>query len=76
MKLFWGKVGAVPLNRNCLLSPLVRHEILMDNGAIYLTTDPQVTHLDTILDNNKESCDKIYNMGYRGDIFIMKLKIK
>ena len=66
----------MPLTQNFLLSHLVQDEIVMDDSDIDLTTDPQEKHLATILAKKKESCDKIYNLGYRGDIFIMKLKIK
>jgi hypothetical protein len=76
LKLFWEKVGAVPLTRNCLLSPQVRHEIVMNNGAIDLTADPQATHLATILVKNKEACDKLCNLGYKGNLFRIKLKIQ
>ena len=76
MKLFWEKVGAVPLNLNCLLIPLSQHTIAMEDGDIGITNEPQETDLATILINNKESCDKLCNMGYKGNIFIMKLKTK
>ena len=55
---------------------LVQHDIVIYDGAINLTSDPYTTHLATILDKNKESFEKIFNMGYKGNIFIMNLKIK
>jgi hypothetical protein len=58
------KIGAVPLFRKCLLSPQVRHEIVMNDGAINLTADPQATHLATILAKNKEACNKVCNLGH------------
>jgi hypothetical protein len=66
----------VPLTQKCLLSPQVRHEIVMnDDGAIDLTADPQATHLVTILAKNKEACDKLCNLGYKGNLSRVALKI-
>jgi hypothetical protein len=73
MKHFWEKVGAVPLTRRCLLSPQVRHEIVMRDGAIDLTADPQATHLATM---NKEACNKLCSLGYKGNLFRVELKIR
>jgi hypothetical protein len=76
MKHFWEKVGAVPLTRRCLLSPQVRHEIVMRYGAINLTADPHATHLATILAKNKEAWDKLCSLGYKGNLFRVELKIR
>jgi hypothetical protein len=76
MKHFWEKVGAVPLTQKCLLSPQVRHDIVMSDGAIDLTADPQATHLATILAKNKEACDKLCNLGYKGNLFRVELQIQ
>ena len=76
MKHFWEEVGAVPLTRRCLLSPQVRHEIVMRDGAIDLSADPQATHLATILAKNKEACDKLCDLGYKGNLFRVKLQIQ
>ena len=64
------------MTQNFLLIPLVQNDIVMYDSTIELTDDPQETHIYTILDHKKESCDKICNMVYRRNIFIMKLKIK
>ena len=48
----------------------------MEDSAIDLTADPQATNLATILAENKESCDKICNLGLKGNLFRMKLKVK
>jgi hypothetical protein len=76
MKHFWEKVGAVPLTQKFLLSPQVRHQIAMNDGAIDLTADPQATQLATILAKNKEACKKLCNQGYKGNLFRMELKIE
>ena len=64
------------LTRNCLLIPLVRHEIVIDDGAIDLTAVPQETHLATIFDKNKESYEKLFNMGYKRNLLKIKLYTK
>jgi hypothetical protein len=46
-----------------------------DDGAIDLTADPQATHLVTILAKNKEACDKLCNLGYKGNLSRVALKI-
>jgi hypothetical protein len=76
LKRFWEKVGAVPLTRKCLLSPQVRHEIVMSDGAIDLAADPQATHLATIMAKNKEACDKLCDLGYKGNLFRVQLQIQ
>jgi hypothetical protein len=76
LKHFWEKVGAVPSTRKRLLSPQVRHEIVMNDGAIDLTADPQATHHATILAKNKEACDKHCNLGYKGYRFRVELQIQ
>jgi hypothetical protein len=76
LKHFWEKVGAVPLTRNCLLNPQVRHEIVMNEGAIDLTADPEAARLSTILVKNKEACDKLCDLGYKGNLFRVNLKIQ
>jgi hypothetical protein len=76
MKHFWEKVGAVPLTRRSLLSPQVRHEIVMRDGAIDLTADQQATRLATILAKNKEACDRLCSLGCKGNLFRVELKIR
>ena len=48
----------------------------MNNGAIGLTADPQAMHLATILAKNKEACDKLCNLGYKGNLFRVELQIQ
>jgi hypothetical protein len=48
----------------------------MNDGAIDLTADPQATQLVTILAKNKEACDKLCNLGYKGNLFRVELKIQ
>ena len=48
----------------------------MDDGDIDQTADPQSTHLAIVLDKNKEYCDKICNMGYKGNLLRMNINIK
>jgi len=43
----------------------------MNDGAIDLTADPQATHLATILGKNKEACDKLCMLGFKGNLFRM-----
>ena len=64
------------MTRNYLLGLLFRHDIVMVDGDINLTVEPQVTHLVTVLDYNQESSDKLCNLSYKGNILIMKLEIK
>jgi hypothetical protein len=76
LKHFWKEVGAVPFTQKCRLSPQVRHQIVMSDGAINLTADPQATHLATILAKNKEACDKLCSLGYKGNLFRVELQIQ
>ena len=76
MKHFWGKVGDMPLTRDCLLSLQVRHKIVMNDGAIELTSDPQAKLIAAILAKKNESCDNLCNLGYKGNLFRVKLKIQ
>jgi hypothetical protein len=76
LKHFLEKVGAVPLTQNCLLNPQVRHEIVMNKGAVDLTADPQAAHLSTVLVKNKEACDKLCDLGYKGNLFRVNLMIQ
>jgi hypothetical protein len=48
----------------------------MNDGAIDLTADPQATQLATILAKNKEACDKLCHLGYKGNLFRVELTIQ
>jgi hypothetical protein len=48
----------------------------MSDGAINLTADPQATHLATILAKHKEACNKLCNLGYKGNLFRVELQIQ
>jgi hypothetical protein len=48
----------------------------MSDGAIDLTVDPQATPLATILAKNKEACDKLCDLGYKGNLFRVELQIQ
>ena len=48
----------------------------MGGGAVDLTSDPQAAQPASIFSKKKESCDKFCNLGYKVNIFRMKLDIK
>jgi len=64
----WKKVGAVPLTRACLSSPLVRYQAVPNaNGVIDLTTDPLIAQGMALEDHNKLCCDLLLAEGFDGN---------
>ena len=69
----WIKCGAVPLTRQCLNSPKVRHELAVDRqGNVDQTSDPETKRLLSIEQANAMACDYLNGFGFDGN----QLRIK
>ena len=63
----WKKCGAVPLTRSCLLSDMVRHEVVVEpNGTVYIYTDHEGKMLADLEFQNKVCCNMLTLKGFDG----------
>jgi hypothetical protein len=75
-KKSWKKIGAVPLTRNCMNSPLVRHEITTTNGQVDNSLDPMSERYAEIERTHNRFIDILNEAGYLGSIFETQIRRK
>ncbi len=72
----WKAVGAVPLTRNCLNSPLVRHEITTTNGEVDNSLDPMSERYAEIEGRHNQFIEVLNEAGYLGSVFATQIRRK
>ena len=69
----WKRVGAVPLTRNCVNHPLVRHQITTTNGEVDTSLDPKAEEYAKI-EGELDTLISILNRdGLNGNVFEAKI---
>ena len=63
----WKKCGSVPLTRSCLLSDMVRHDVVVEpDGTVDVDTDPEGKMLADLEFQNKVCCNMLALKGLYG----------
>jgi hypothetical protein len=72
----WKAVGAAPLTRKCMSSPLIRHEITTTHGLVDNSLDPMSERYAAIESNHNRFIKILDEAGYLGSVFTAEIRRK